>query len=343
MSYIIADDYNYFFESLYALCLLVNGDNNDKDKESEQNITDNKIAERYAPINEIYEHLSANLDPNNEILQLLFKINNEQSDDICSYLWTVLTYCVNEDSSIHMDKYAAFADFFNDSVEINDDAGFYNYILTKDISVSLKSKLIYVYMSFDELFEFLMDTLKKTEALLREKICLVEELTQQSVMDMKQGFAELGAEGYFNALQIPVTFLPDHDFIIYPTISDSNSMHIFHQGQYQNLIVHWGINMAWRKRYKDSAAFSKDNLLDAFKAITEKTKFEILLLLSRERLYGSQIAKRVGITTATVSHHLSQMAALNLITIGKEQNRIYYHLNKDVVAALIEGLREQLL
>ncbi len=343
MSYIIADDYNYFFESLYALCLLVNDGNNDKDKDSEQNMTDNKIAERYAPINEIYEHLSANLNPENEFLQLLFKINNELSDDICSYLWTVLTYCVKEDGSIHIDKYAAFVDFFNDTVEINDDAEFYNYILTKDISVSLKSKLIYVYMSFDEMFGFLMDTLKKTEALLREKIFLVEELTRESVLDMKQGFEELGMEGFFNDLQIPVTFLPDHDFIIYPTISDSNSVHIFHQGQYKNLIVHWGINLSWRKRYKDSAAFSKDNLLDAFKAITEKTKFEILLLLSHERLYGSQIAKRIGITTATVSHHLSQMAALNLITIGKEQNRIYYQLNKEVVTALIEGLKERLI
>ncbi len=342
MNWKVMDDFNYFFESIFAISLVVN----EEFKEKLMKICkdDKQITQRFAPEKEIMEYIEANLETDNENLQFLFKLDGAYDVERMSEpLWNIFTYCFDEDGNMRIEKFACFVDYFNDEKEIHSQDELFQYIMSKKISNDMKSKLIFLYLNFDELFDFFRQTIDKVEKLLRKKIHLIRGAMESSIADMRKGFEELGAEGYFSELNLPVNLPKDRDFVIYPRFTISNSMDFRFQGCYRNYVMFWGINLAWMIRYKGNSEFSKENLLNALKTITEKTKFEILLMLGKERMYGSQIAKRIGITTATVSHHVAQMVSLGLIIVGKEQNKVYYQLNRDVISDFIEDLRHKLL
>ena len=65
----------------------------------------------------------------------------------------------------------------------------------------------------------------------------------------------------------------------------------------------------------------------AFKALSDKTRREILNLLKEEgRMSAGDIASKFDMTQATVSHHLSILTSASLVTIEKQGKFIYYEL-----------------
>ena len=52
-------------------------------------------------------------------------------------------------------------------------------------------------------------------------------------------------------------------------------------------------------------------------------------------MYGAEIAKMLNITTATVSHHMSNLYNLSLVNVITNNNRINYTLNKESIRELV--------
>ncbi|MDT4761970.1 autorepressor SdpR family transcription factor [Sphaerochaeta sp. PS] len=67
------------------------------------------------------------------------------------------------------------------------------------------------------------------------------------------------------------------------------------------------------------------------KAVADPVRREILTMLKEGRLTAGDIAAKVeGLSSATVSYHLSQLKQASLITEAKYKNFIYYELNASV-------------
>ena len=67
------------------------------------------------------------------------------------------------------------------------------------------------------------------------------------------------------------------------------------------------------------------------KAVADPVRREILDMLKEGRLTAGGIASKIeGLTSATVSYHLSQLKKASLITETKYKNFIYYELNASV-------------
>ena len=70
---------------------------------------------------------------------------------------------------------------------------------------------------------------------------------------------------------------------------------------------------------------------DTFKALSEPIRRRILVMLRDGRLAAGDIAKRLEITPAALSYHLSTLKKCDLVTEYKVKNYVYYELNTSVL------------
>ena len=66
------------------------------------------------------------------------------------------------------------------------------------------------------------------------------------------------------------------------------------------------------------------------KAISNPVRREILTLLKSGRLSAGEISDQFSLSSATISNHLKQLKAVDLIRESKYKNFIYYELNLSV-------------
>jgi DNA-binding transcriptional ArsR family regulator len=69
----------------------------------------------------------------------------------------------------------------------------------------------------------------------------------------------------------------------------------------------------------------------AFKALSDPTRREILRLLRRGEMTAGDLAERFDMTKPSVSHHFSVLKEADLIRSRRDGQQIYYSLNTTVV------------
>lgn len=75
------------------------------------------------------------------------------------------------------------------------------------------------------------------------------------------------------------------------------------------------------------------------KVLADGNRLRILRLLSGQREYGAKIAEYLGITTATVSHHLELLNKAGLVQEEKVGNIKYFTCDKEKVAQLLTDVK----
>jgi len=86
-----------------------------------------------------------------------------------------------------------------------------------------------------------------------------------------------------------------------------------------------------------------EKIISTLKALGDKSKFDILKSIKETQMYGVEIAKKLNITTATVSHHMSNLYNLSLINYVADNNKMNYMLNKEAIEELINALENLFL
>jgi ArsR family transcriptional regulator len=73
---------------------------------------------------------------------------------------------------------------------------------------------------------------------------------------------------------------------------------------------------------------------EAFKALADPTRRQILALLRRGEMTAGELAGHFDMAKPSVSHHFSVLKHADLITARREGQQIYYALNTTVVEDL---------
>ena len=82
---------------------------------------------------------------------------------------------------------------------------------------------------------------------------------------------------------------------------------------------------------------------DAFKAIADPTRRQILHLLRKGELTAGDLAQHFNMTKPTMSHHFTVLTNADLITRRRDGQTIWYTLNTTVledVVAWVMGLTD---
>lgn len=80
-------------------------------------------------------------------------------------------------------------------------------------------------------------------------------------------------------------------------------------------------------------------LYNILKMLGDKSKADILLSIKEEPAYGQELAVRLGLTTATISHHVTALIRSGLVHVNRESNRLYYSLNKEKLEEFLKTVR----
>src|SRR5262245_43978254 len=79
-------------------------------------------------------------------------------------------------------------------------------------------------------------------------------------------------------------------------------------------------------------------LLRFFKAMSDETRLRIVGLLAGAEHSVDEVAKRLGVKPPTVSHHLSKLRELDLVSMRTEGNSHVYRLRREALTALSRDL-----
>jgi predicted transcriptional regulator len=82
-----------------------------------------------------------------------------------------------------------------------------------------------------------------------------------------------------------------------------------------------------------------DELLQFFKALADSNRLKIVGLLAQEPLSVEQLAEMLGLTSSTVSHHLTKLTKAGLVSARAEGYYNIYRLESQV----LEGMAQRLL
>ena len=77
--------------------------------------------------------------------------------------------------------------------------------------------------------------------------------------------------------------------------------------------------------------FSSDELLTFFKAMADANRLKILGLLAQEDLTVEQISEMLSLRPSTVSHHLSKLSDVGLVSAKASSYYNIYHLEQKVL------------
>ncbi len=73
-----------------------------------------------------------------------------------------------------------------------------------------------------------------------------------------------------------------------------------------------------------------ENLVKVFKALSDETRLNILILVSKRNICQKGISKYLGISDSAVSQHIKVLKDAQIITGYKEGYYVLYHINEGV-------------
>jgi len=79
-----------------------------------------------------------------------------------------------------------------------------------------------------------------------------------------------------------------------------------------------------------------------FAALGDATRYAIARLIAREPLTGAEMARRLGVSGPTCTHHLKRLRAARLVTEERRGNRILLSLDRGVIARLSSAALDRL-
>lgn len=81
-----------------------------------------------------------------------------------------------------------------------------------------------------------------------------------------------------------------------------------------------------------------ETLVEFHKAVGDVTRIRILSLLARKPMSGSELAERLGLTPATITHHTQKLKKIGLVKEKRDKNTITFFLLPRELSRYAESL-----
>lgn len=93
------------------------------------------------------------------------------------------------------------------------------------------------------------------------------------------------------------------------------------------------------RRYGDNSEFVTERL----KSLSDQRRIEILKALKNAPMYGQELADRLSLSPATISHHMSTLIGAGFVSVDRRGTKTSYTLHRQNLDAFLRNLRHTLL
>lgn len=294
---------------------------------------DESLREIFRPSLEVYEAVRAAVPADNESIRYLIADFEEAEEPVMVLFMFMRAVPGDVQERLH-----EFSELLlpADAEPFADRQAIAAYAKKKGFSLSTQAKLLLIYDEYDMFHGIVNDALNRIEQILRDYAAAIQPMMDEKAQDLREALERNGFDGLFRSMGLPVELEGGGFDDIYLHLVLPNEIAMV------NECVLWGIGTLDIHRIKGQSVVSPERVLDVLKALADHTKFEIVQILSTETLYGGEIAERLSLSAATISHHLSQLGSLRLVRTIREANRIYYRTEKDTVSEYLKAAERML-
>ena len=313
------------------------------------NIPFEKLEKMLEGISNIYNHVINNIKIPNDKIDFYFTAVNTEVPSLCELIMLPLVYDnnglnkenisnQNEDEKLKsVIKLLFYAFDYNVEIDNFTYVDYINHINNLDVDNEMKYKYVLMCCNINNYFNEIMKFIDETVVLLKERIddlqCIANEFEKITKLDIEQY-----GDNFFTKYEIKIDL--SKDIVIRPSIMAPNYIMMKPYGIYEEKCLHinMGVCVKTINELKKEFFISDEKTISILKAMGDKSKFDILKSLKEKEMYGAEIAKMLNLTTATVSHHMSNLFNLSLVNIITNNNKVNYTLNKESIRELINIL-----
>lgn len=83
----------------------------------------------------------------------------------------------------------------------------------------------------------------------------------------------------------------------------------------------------------------KEDIVEIGKLLSDKSKVDILELVSQKPCYGKELANALNLSTATISYHVNALLKANFLKAEIISNKVYYSINIERISAKLDGIK----
>lgn len=208
-----------------------------------------------------------------------------------------------------------------------------------EISDEIKLKYMDLLLNMDSFIQVYYKMMEEMIPCLQKYFYLIEE-------GFKQRIEEINSPKFVECMQdgssgITFEFKEEDTYKVGINIFQYNSLTCADMtGGIKNFVlVHVGMyfqELVMEKKRKNLITDSE--LSTICKVLGDPNRYKMLqLFLSKEKIYLQELAKEIGVTPATASHHLTLLMEAELINVlVKEKNVVYYEANRERLQQLSE-------
>ena len=218
------------------------------------------------------------------------------------------------------------------------DAEFFALINQSHLNQEERLKALDLYYNFTSYREYAHALLKHTEDLLNDKIKEYKD-DIQSHMNFVENQLITQNGVLLDEPRVDISAEDGLEYHIYPSVYQANSLTMSTSSLFPPYVI-IGMSIYSMKELSDGTELEKEMAIQFLKCLGDSTKQDILQLLKKESLYGSQLAEILNCTGANISQHMHSLAKLNVVSLRKENNRVYFYLNKEAIHNHLDVVKE---
>ncbi|GAA0182696.1 hypothetical protein SH2C18_50280 [Clostridium sediminicola] len=306
------------------------------------------------------ERLSKKVDINNKKVHLLLEKNTllaeslidyekilhmESSKDFIDYLKTLdkdyIIQCILKDL---LDNNKADENHNNGkpltkneiNKLINDNKSLLNFINNSNLNQDLKWQLMMFLNYTDEHMKEIINILENYSEHF-EAFMDKNKVFNKFVQELEKKINEKGIDYLYDISNNGINFKDYSQLYISPMFFNSCSL-VPHKIEDKACVL---LGIDFEKTMKKLGGTNEfEKKINIFNCLSDKTRFKLLELIAKERLFSKELALKAGISVGTVTYHMNFLLSANLVTIQKEGQKTYYTFNREVLKSACDFLNQ---
>jgi len=200
-----------------------------------------------------------------------------------------------------------------------------------------------LFLNYDQRLARTMELITSAAELLKKEAAPLQEAVSMCAAQLREMDSEGGLDAKFREKGFT---LDASNYFIHPCAMRFSAISFFSDSLLSNrpaseesVIIRYGMLFDTLQAYVKEQRSESDELLRYAKALADKTRVQILFALRDAPLYAQDVVSLTGLSAATVSHHMNELASVGFVGFEKQGTRILYRLLPKKVERLAELLK----